>query len=216
MRNGTSTDTNFSGGEQVDPPTSDHWPRPARRSPSAHHAPRILDGEAEVELPRDARLPAARPDDPASNPSRASLLSIYRNPAKHPFWLDAETPLPPGIGDLLREALSVANASEVLGQGFPSPLPESAGQDDLIQAALFFVLNVMITPGASHYRVMGLEHTADLRELTERYQLLRRLLTVREAWPAVREGVERISRAYVVLRDRTSRAAYDRTLLRGG
>lgn len=157
-----------------------------------------------------------REESPHPNSLRVLLLAIYRNPAKHPFWLDAETPLPSGIGVLLREALDIGNTSSVLGKGFPSPLPESAGQDELVQAALFFVLNIMITPGACHYRVMGLDHNASLREITERYQLLRRLLAVQEAWPAVREGVERISRAYVVLRDRLSREAYDRTLLRGG
>lgn len=214
MQDDTGADTNFSGDGQVDLP-GEYQPRSAHRTLPV--STRVFDATAETRVPARSGLPRLREDAPTSDSLRALLLAIYRTPAKFPFWLDAETPLPPGIGVLLREALDVTgNASSVLGQGFPSPLPESAGQDDLIQAALFFVLHVMITPGATHYRVMGLDPTASLREITERYQLLRRLLAVREAWPAVREGVERISRAYVVLRDRASRDAYDRSLLRGG
>lgn len=213
MRDDTGADTSFGGDGQVDVPMNEHHPHSARHTPASVNTARLLNGTLEAHIPPRVGLPMLRDDAPAPH---ALLLAIYHSPAKYPYWLDAETPLPPGIGVLLREALEVGNTSTVLGRGFPSPLPESAGQDDLIQAALFFVLHVMITPGATHYRVMGLDHSASLREITERYQLLRRLLAVREAWPAVREGVERISRAYVVLRDRASRDTYDRSLLRGG
>lgn len=217
MRDGTGSDADFSSDEQVDLPTSDHRLRTQQHLPLPRHVTGVVDNRAsETKLPPHAGLPMLRDHPPATDSLRTLLLAIYRCPAKYPFWLDAETPLPPGIDVLIREALEVGNTSPVLGQGFPSPLPESAGQDDLIQAALFFVLHVMVTPGATHYRVMGLDHSASLREITERYQLLRRLLAVREGWPAVRESVERISRAYVVLRDRASRDTYDRTLLRGG
>lgn len=210
MRDNTGADTNINSDGRVDAPMGE------LRSSTTGDA-RTFGVSAERGVATRPALPMLREDAPGRDSLRALLLAIYRTPAKFPFWLDAETPLPPGIGILLREALEVGNTSNgVLGQGFPSPLPESAGQDELIQAALFFVLHVMITPGANHYRVMGLDPMASVREITERYQLLRRLLAVQEAWPAVREGVERISRAYVVLRDRASRDAYDRSLLRGG
>lgn len=212
MRDNTSADTNFSSDGHVDISMGE---RSAPRASTTDGA-RTFDASVERGVATRSALPMLREDACDRDSLRALLLAIYRTPARFPFWLDAETPLPPGIGVLLREALEVGNTSSVLGQGFPSPLPESAGQDELIQAALFFVLHVMITPGANHYRVMGLDPMASLREITERYQLLRRLLAVQEAWPAVREGVERISRAYVVLRDRASRDAYDRSLLRGG
>lgn len=217
MRDLTSTDTDFNSDEHVDLPTGDHLPHTIGHVPPLRHAPQNIDHRTtENETFSRAGLPMLRDNPPAANSLRTLLLAIYRSPAKYPFWLDAETPLPPGIDVLLREALEIGNGSAVLGEGFPSPLPEAVGQDELIQAALFFVLHVMVTPGATHYRVMGLDHGASLREITERYQLLRRLLTVQEGWPAVRESVERISRAYVVLRDRASRESYDRTLLRGG
>jgi hypothetical protein len=141
-------------------------------------------------------------------------LAIYRNPAAHQFWFDASTLLPEGVEALLRAALRGAPAS-ALGERFPSPLDEDNSADELLMATLFFILNVMLAGGADHYRTLGLPANADKRDIAERYQVLRRLLTAREKWPAVRDGIERISNAYVVLRDPKTRRSYDAALLRG-
>jgi hypothetical protein len=78
----------------------------------------------------------------------ALALAFHRAPTQHADLLHGRTPLPAGIGVLLK----LAGGSE------PDPASLAlAPADELKAAALFFIEQVLFRRDASHYQVLGLD-----------------------------------------------------------
>jgi hypothetical protein len=118
------------------------------------------------------------------------------------------------VGDLLQDV--VANI-RLDGRIADAPVANDRdGRDHHdIHAVIFFVTRVLLADDASYYRILGLSQHASLRDVHHHYRMLRRLLLPYERSLKMREHINRISEAYLVLRDSRSRKEYDLGLLRG-
>jgi len=146
---------------------------------------------------------------PERNPDAAGIvalaLAFHRAPTQYADLLHGRTPLPPGVGTLLK----LAGGSE--------PDPEHAAlarPDELKAAALFFIEQALFHHDASHYRVLGLEPGASLDHIKEHHRLLMRVFhpdreNRADDWKDA--FATRINLAYTALRDPDARRRYDAT-----
>jgi hypothetical protein len=129
-------------------------------------------------------------------------LQIYAEP--HTARGAALAPLPDGVLDALKLAAGSATTQGSCSRDSGVP-PER-----LRAAAKFFIEQVMLTRGADHYRVLGVDPQASTAVIREHYRwLIRWLHPDREGagWHAVLAG--RVNTAYAELRHAGRRAAYD-------
>lgn len=128
-----------------------------------------------------------------------------------------EYSLAPGRYQLsLREpAVLFTSVREILhiaaGRGAAAPVDE-----ELRQAAIFFIRAALLYPGADHYAVLGYPSRAEPDDAKERYRLLMRLTHPDFAaagsapWPA--DAAVRVNRAYEILSSPVLRRDYDEQL----
>ncbi len=136
----------------------------------------------------------------------ALALEFHRAPTQHGDLLHGRTPLPPGVGSLLKLA------------GGSGPEPEWADlapPDELQAAALFFIEQVMFRHDSDHYRVLGVEPGASSGQIKEHHRLLMRVFhpdreNRADDWKDA--FATRINLAYTALRDPQTRRDYDATL----
>lgn len=136
-------------------------------------------------------------------------LAFHRSSASHPELLRNRRPLPPAVGILLR--LAGGTASQELDPALPALAPA----DELRAAALFFIEQVLLQRGGSHYRVLGLPQDATAEQIKEHHRLLMRLFHPdRESLTDAprEEFAARINLAYNTLRDAGQRSSYDANL----
>jgi hypothetical protein len=136
----------------------------------------------------------------------ALALAFHRAPTQHADLLHGRTPLPAGIGVLLK----LAGGSE------PDPaILALAPADELKAAALFFIEQVLFRRDASHYQVLGLTPDATLEQVKEHHRLLMRVFhpdreNRADDWKDA--FATRINLAYTTLRDADERRRYDASL----
>ena len=136
----------------------------------------------------------------------ALALAFHRTPTQHADLLHGRTPLPAGVGTLLR----LAGGSE------PDPaILALAPADELKAAALFFIEQVLFRRDASHYQVLGLEADATQEQIKEHHRLLMRVFhpdreNRADDWKDA--FATRINLAYTTLRDAEERRRYDASL----
>ena len=107
---------------------------------------------------------------PGRTPGAADIvalaLAFHRAPTQYADLLHGRTPLPPGVGTLLK----LAGGSE------PDPSHAAlARADELKAAALFFIEQALFHHDGSHYRVLGLEPGAPIEQIKEHHRLLMRV-----------------------------------------
>lgn len=129
-------------------------------------------------------------------------LAYYRAPAMLP--VARERRLPDDVLDVLR----IAAGDESLA----AQLSDSTGeaQATVVDAAVFFVQQVLFAPGADSYRVLGVNTDAPDARIKENYRWLVRWLHPDrnlDDWDSV--YAERVNRAWQDLRLPDRRAAYD-------
>jgi hypothetical protein len=147
---------------------------------------------------------------PGRNPGAADIvalaLAFHRAPTQYADLLHGRTPLPPGVGTLLK----LAGGSE------PDPAHAAlARADELKAAALFFIEQALFHHDAGHYRVLGLEPGAPIEQIKEHHRLLMRVFhpdreNRADDWKDA--FATRINLAYTALRDPDARRRYDATL----
>ena len=147
---------------------------------------------------------------PGRNPGAADIvalaLAFHRAPTQYADLLHGRTPLPPGVGILLK----LAGGSE------PDPVHAAlARADELKAAALFFIEQALFHHDAGHYRVLGLEPGAPIEQIKEHHRLLMRVFhpdreNRADDWKDAL--ATRINLAYTSLRDPDARRRYDATL----
>ena len=141
-----------------------------------------------------------------------------------------------GVGQALEQALAFWRAPALLAGARQRPLPEDvldvvriaagdrglaetaaaalgAPPDELAEAAPFYLQQLLFTPDADSYRVLGVNHDASDARIKEHYRwLVRWLHPDRNAdeWEAL--YADRVNRAWHNLRQPEKRAAYDRSL----
>jgi hypothetical protein len=136
----------------------------------------------------------------------ALALAFHRAPVQHADLLRARAPLPPGVGTLLKLA------------GGSAPDPEYAAlarPDELREAALFFIEQVLFHHDGNHYRVLGLEPGASTGQIKEHHRLLMRIFhpdRERHADDWKDAFATRINLAYTSLHDPDARRRYAATL----
>lgn len=136
----------------------------------------------------------------------ALALAFHRAPTQHADLLHGRTPLPAGVGTLLK----LAGGSE------PDPAWLAlAPADELKAAALFFIEQVLFRRDASHYQVLGLTPGATLEQVKEHHRLLMRVFhpdreNRADDWKDA--FATRINLAYSTLRDADERRRYDASL----
>lgn len=136
----------------------------------------------------------------------ALALAFHRAPTQHADLLHGRTPLPAGVGTLLK----LAGGSE------PDPAWLAlAPADELKAAALFFIEQVLFRRDASHYQVLGLTPDATLEQVKEHHRLLMRVFhpdreNRADDWKDA--FATRINLAYTTLRDADERRRYNASL----
>lgn len=135
-------------------------------------------------------------------------LDFFREPLLVQEWSARATALPAGIGELIRLAGARDSELEAVAADY------QADARELGESARFFLQQVLLAPGADHYRVLGVERDADDSVIRSQHRLLMRLLHPdrhvgqAECWTDV--YATRVNQAYNVLRHAQSRANYDR------
>jgi curved DNA-binding protein CbpA len=140
-------------------------------------------------------------------------LDYYRRPIDYGHLADIEQPLPPELPKLLAELSSALSAARIE----ETARSLSTDAEELEAAARFFVRHALLNPAADHYRCLGVSRGSSAAEIRSNYQLL-----IRMFHPDRLEEVDevdlaystRLNTAYRVLRDPSSRAAYDQGLPR--
>lgn len=138
----------------------------------------------------------------------ALALAFARTPGRFPDLLHGHGRLPVGVTALLQMA-----AGNPLRDSASAPTDDISGEQQ--QAARFFIEQVLMSHGADHYRVLGVDPVASPEELKEHHRLLMRLFHPdRQTIPDARRDAiaTRINQAYTALRYADTRVAYDMTL----
>jgi hypothetical protein len=129
-------------------------------------------------------------------------LAYYRAPALLPSARDRR--LPDDVIDLLRIAAGDESAAAAGADASCEP------QDAVVEAAVFFVQQVLFEPGADSYRVLGVNRDAPDARIKENYRWLVRWLHPDrnlDDWDSV--YADRVNRAWQDLRIPDRRSAYD-------
>lgn len=152
------------------------------------------------------------------------VLAFYKNPETQPLWMQATQPLPAHVSLYLQyisDQITQMNLPLSNSESAKSGKKEQKGQkgqnknfEELISAALFFVRRVLLTQGADHFRVLGLDFSASSDQVQNNYRNLRRLHWNQEKSGQDQAVVMRISEAYVVLRDPQAKRAYANEIMR--
>ncbi len=150
------------------------------------------------------------PADPTGtfNPHMHTALLEY---AKAPGKYHVALRQPPLLFASIREILQIAADR--------APELQAATEEEkteLRRAACFFVRTVLLSPGADHYTLLGLDRNFDGAELKNRYRLLMRLIhpdfsaAAAVSWP--QDAAVRVNLAYEVLSSAVQRAEYETRL----
>src|SRR3990167_1244595 len=127
---------------------------------------------------------------------RAALLDFHASPGK--FHLGRRQPN--ALFGSIRQVLHIAIGRDA--------------DEELRQAAGFFIRSALLHPGSDHYALLGLDRSADAVAIRDRYRLMMRLL--HPDFPSAEPGVwppaapARINLAYEVLSSPALRKEYDR------
>lgn len=143
----------------------------------------------------------------------ALILAFYRRPLHYPELLRGRGTLPEEMNLLLRVA-----GGEIRFTRQDDRLPGTEAEK-IRKAAVFFIEQVCLSPGANYYRVLGLDAGAGEGQIKAHHRLLMRLFhpdrqEAQEDWTDAYAG--RINQAYNVLRRPALRKAYDASLPRNG
>ncbi len=98
-------------------------------------------------------------------------LAYYRQPLRYPRLGQVDEPLPAGFAPLLPVFGQALAASRI--EATAATLGVSS--EELVAAARFFVRHALLAPGASPWRVMGLEGAVSPAQARQHYQVLIRL-----------------------------------------
>lgn len=145
-------------------------------------------------------------EDSASAPETllSLALSFYRDPLSFQDLLQGRSNLPEGVETILLAASG--------GVGQDQVAPAGGTPEEVQQAAMFFIEQVLLAPNADYYRLLGLGPQATETKIREHYRLLMRLFhpdrrVSQNDWQAVYAA--RVTQAYNVLRRPQSRSEYD-------
>lgn len=141
-----------------------------------------------------------------SSPAIVLALQFYQNPLLLREWLGKSLELPEGIGELVRVAGARQEGLQAAARTY------QVDPDQLGEATRFFLQQVLLEPGAGHYRVLGVGPGADSALIRQQHRLLMRLFhpdrhAGQECWTDV--YAVRVNEAYNVLRRPDDRASYD-------
>jgi curved DNA-binding protein CbpA len=140
-------------------------------------------------------------------------LEFHRTPLRFGHLIDPKNPLPDAFGVWLVEAGAALAPARI--DATAKSLETEA--DALRDAFLFLLRQVLLTPQADHYRVLGLSKDCTPDAIKHHHGLLVRLFHPDRLPKGDQRWVTltvRINRAYQVLRDPDARNRYDRTLTR--
>ena len=133
-------------------------------------------------------------------------LGLLRAPALRSTLRDR--PLPAGMGELL----AVASGSH--GRVRDAAARTGLGQGELLEAARFFVQQVLLAEGADAYRVLGVERHALHADIRDHHRHLLRWLHPDRSEGAQWESAfaTRVNQAWNHVRTQTARTGYDASL----
>jgi hypothetical protein len=138
-------------------------------------------------------------------------LDFHRAPLRYPHLTEPNHPLPKAFDTLLNAFATAVTPQNIDATAAALGRPPAR----IEEAARFFVRQVLLAPGADHYRVLGLSRSAGAPTVREHYHLLVRL------FHPDRSGDEdeldtpltaRINDAYNTLRDPDARRRYDKDM----
>ncbi|MEA3275987.1 MAG: DnaJ domain-containing protein [Pseudomonadota bacterium] len=138
-------------------------------------------------------------------------LDYYRSPLRYRHLADPKQPLPKSFDGLMIDfaaALTPQNTGATAQKLGAAPT-------EIREAALFFLRQVLLAPGADHYRVLGLSRNASEEAVRQHYRLLVRIFHPdRSTDDSDRDAAytARLNAAYNELRNPASRRRYDRQL----
>jgi curved DNA-binding protein CbpA len=142
-------------------------------------------------------------------------LDYYRAPLRFGHLADPDHPLPAGFDNLVTAVGGALSPHQL--EATARVLGTSATELD--RASRFFLRQVLLAPGSSHYRILGVSPGADEETIRQHYQLLVRFFHPdRSLDDPDRDALytARINEAYRVLKDPGRRRGYDRQLAAKG
>ncbi len=138
----------------------------------------------------------------------AFALNLYRAPLRYRPFIQKRNSVPPGFADFL-DVLSKREGHEVWIEykGI-----QGATSQELREAGVFLVKRILFVDDADHYRLFGLESTATIQEIRERYRLLIGLFhpdrrSFGDDWNEL--YAPKINDAYNILKNPEKRRGYD-------
>jgi len=142
----------------------------------------------------------------------AIALAYYRSPLEYPGLAEPTRPLAEDMGDFLQASGGHEPSESLLA----TAAYLDVSSQELIQAALFYIKQVLFAEGADYYRNLALPPTATDEEIKRHHRLLIRIFHPdREAengeWNE--SYAPRVIEAYSTLGKADKRSCYDRQLL---
>jgi len=141
-------------------------------------------------------------------PAMELALRFFRDPAALRAWGMMSATLPEGAGEVIRLAGAKEESLCAAAEVYQSDAVEIG------EAARFFLQQVLLEPGADHYRVLGVSPDADNEQVRRQHRLLMRLFhpdrhAGKECWTD--SYATRVNEAYNVLRRPEARKRYHET-----
>lgn len=137
----------------------------------------------------------------------ALAVEYYHQPDEHKELLRSSSVLPPGIAELFRVAMGKLHIDLDAFEGL-----SDMSQADLKEAARCFIKEILLSNSSDYYRRLGLTKTASQEQIKAHYQILFKLFQPdqeKDAGQWNESFAIKINQAYVSLREKNKRDAYD-------
>ncbi len=137
----------------------------------------------------------------------ALAVEYYHQPDEHKELLCSSSILPPGIDELFRVAMGKLHIDLDAFEGL-----SDMSQADLKEAARRFIKEILLSNASDYYRRLGLTKTASQEQIKAHYQILFKLFQPdqeKDAGQWNESFTIKINQAYVSLREKNKRDAYD-------
>jgi len=137
----------------------------------------------------------------------ALAIDYYQNPNEYKELLRSSSVLPPGIAELFRVAMGKLHIDLDDFEGLTD-----LTQADLKEAARRFIKEILLSNASDYYRRLGLTKTASQEQIKAHYQIMFKLFQPDQEKDSAlwnESFAIKINQAYVSLREKTMRDAYD-------
>ncbi|TPW10575.1 MAG: hypothetical protein FD130_2181 [Halothiobacillaceae bacterium] len=131
-----------------------------------------------------------------------TLIFLIKDFRAHPPTFAHLTELPDELPSILRFLAELVKGYQTELMATPgNPYRDPKQNENLVVEGAYVLRRLLLVPGASHYRVLGLPNNAPLDDVTTHYKWLREIYLYDEHLSPQHEGTLRVTEAYVALKN---------------